>query len=88
MGQACERKNPDEHQISRLAISVSKLVDQPAVQLDLLGPNTDSTRWAVDHSLDAVRKRFGRSAVGDAGVALSAMRSVPDEFRELAEHEL
>ena len=79
---------PDEHQISLLAISVSKLVDQPAVQLDLLGPNTDSTRWAVDHSLDAVRKRFGRAAVGYAGVALSAMAGVPDEFRELAEHEL
>ncbi|MEI7547330.1 MAG: DNA polymerase IV [Actinomycetota bacterium] len=79
---------PDEHQISLLAISVSKLVDRPAVQLDLLGPNTDSARWAVDHSLDAVRKRFGRNAVGYAGVALSAMSGVPDEFRELAEHEL
>jgi len=78
----------DEHQISLLAISVSKLVDQPAVQLHLLGPNTDSARWAVDHSLDAVRKRFGRTALGYAGVALSAMAGVPDEFRELAEHEL
>ncbi|MDO8390603.1 MAG: DNA polymerase IV [Actinomycetota bacterium] len=78
----------DEHQISLLAISVSKLVDQPALQLQLLGPNTDSARWAVDHSLDAVRQRFGRAAVGYAGVALSPMRSVPDEFRELAEHEL
>jgi DNA polymerase-4 len=42
----------------------------------------------VDHSVDAVRSRFGRSAVGYASVTLSEHRSVPDEFRELAEHEL
>jgi DNA polymerase-4 len=38
--------------------------------------------------MDAVRRRFGRSAVGYARVVLSSHRSVPDEFRELAEHEL
>ena len=80
--------HPGEHQISLLAISVSNLVDQPAVQLDLLGPNTDSARWALDHSVDAVRTRFGRSAVGYARPTLSRHGSVPDEFRELAEHEL
>ena len=80
--------HPDERQISLLAISVSNLVDQPAVQLDLLGPNTDSTRWALDHSVDAVRTRFGRTSVGYARSALSGEGSVPDEFRELAEHEL
>ncbi len=80
--------HPDQHQITLLAISVSNLVDQPAVQLDLLGPNTDSTRWALDHSVDAVRTRFGRTSVGYARSALSGEGSVPDEFRELAEHEL
>jgi hypothetical protein len=38
--------------------------------------------------VDEVRRRFGRSAVGYAGVVLSDHISVPDEFRELAEHEL
>ncbi len=95
--------HPDREQISLLAISVSNLVDQPVLQLDLPlargeadsggdaerpGSPLGSARWAVDHSIDAVRRRFGRSAVGYASVALSQQVSVPDEFRELAEHEL
>ncbi len=89
--------HPDEHTISLLAISVSKLVDQPVLQLELPilpdeavrpGSRTGSARWAVDHSIDAVRRKFGRSAVGYASVALSKHASVPEEFRELAEHEL
>ena len=87
----------DEPQISLLAISVSNLVDQPVLQLELPllpdeaerpGSAIGAARWAVDHSIDAVRRRFGRSAVGYASVALSEHASVPDEFRELAEHEL
>ena len=89
--------HPDQHQISLLAISVSNLVDQPVLQLELPlqpdepdrpGSRIGAARWAVDHSVDAVRQRFGRSAVGYAGVVLSKHTSVPDEFRELAEHEL
>jgi DNA polymerase-4 len=89
--------HPDEQQISLLAISVSNLVDQPVLQLELPilpdeaerpGSRVGAARWAVDHSIDAVRRRFGRSAVGYAGVVLSEHVSVPDEFRELAEHEL
>lgn len=81
-------RHPEQSQISLLAISVSKLVDQPAVQLDLLSPDNYSARWAIDHSVDAVRSRFGRRAVGYARPALAAATSVPDEFRQLAEHEL
>ncbi len=86
-----------EHQISLLAISVSNLVDQPVLQLELPLPPDDperpgsrigAARWAIDHSVDDVRRKFGRSAVGYASVVLSDRRSVPDEFRELAEHEL
>jgi DNA polymerase-4 len=89
--------HPDEYQISLLAISVSNLVDQPVLQLELPlqpdepdrpGSRIGAARWAVDHSIDAVRRRFGRAAVGYAGVVLSKYTSVPDEFRELAEHEL
>jgi DNA polymerase-4 len=84
-------------QISLLAISVSNLVDQASLQLELPitpadadspGSPMGAARWAVDHSIDAVRKKFGRSAVGYAAVALSTNGAVPDEFRELAEHEL
>jgi len=89
--------HPDETQISLLAISVSNLVDQPVLQLalplvpdelDRPGSRLGAARWAVDHSVDSVRKRFGRAAVGYASVTLAKHGSVPDEFRELAEHEL
>ena len=89
--------HPGEHQISLLAISVSNLVDQPVLQMELPvlpddagrpGSPTGAARWAIDHSMDEVRRRFGRSAVGYAGVTLSEMGTVPDEFRELAEHDL
>ena len=89
--------HPDQYQISLLGISVSNLADQPVLQLELPllpdeaerpGSRTGSARWAVDHSIDAVRQRFGRSAVGYASVVLAEHRSVSDEFRELAEHEL
>jgi DNA polymerase-4 len=92
--------HPDQQHVSLLAISVSNLVDQPTLQLELPlspappddairpGSRVGSTRWAVDRSMDAVRKRFGRDAVGYASIFLSRHRSVPDAFRELAEHEL
>jgi DNA polymerase-4 len=90
-------ENSSEREITLLAISVSNLVDQPVLQLELPvlpddavrpGSPTGSARWAVDHSMDAVRRKFGRASVGYATVALSEMANVPDEFRELAEHEL
>jgi DNA polymerase-4 len=89
--------HPSVQQISLLAISVSNLVDQPVIQLELPiaaddvvrpGSPVGAARWAVDHSMDAVRERFGSSAVGYAAVALSRHARVPDEFRSLAEHEL
>ena len=90
-------QQPPEAQISLLAISVSNLVDQASLQLELpLDADRPvhhtgeiaAARFAVDHALDEVRRRFGRNAVGYAAVALSTEHSVPDEFRELAEHEL
>ena len=95
VGQALA-DHPDERQISLLAISVSNLVDQPVLQLELPiepddplrpGSRIGAARWAVDTSVDAVRSRFGRTAVGYASVALGRRSGVPDEFRELVEHD-
>jgi DNA polymerase-4 len=87
----------DERMISLLAIAVSNL-DAPAiVQLELpLGladegrhPGTRKglARSRADQAVDAIRKRFGAQAV-DYGSASRVGRSVPDEFRRLAEREL
>jgi DNA polymerase-4 len=42
----------------------------------------------ADSAIDMIRDRFGWEAVGYGSVALGLARSVPDEFRELAEKEL
>ena len=88
--------HPAERVVTLLAVSLSNLVDVPDVQLELAvdgddphrpGSPTGAARLAADRSMDAVRRRFGRSAVGYATVTLSDRGEVPDEFRELAEHE-
>jgi DNA polymerase IV len=89
--------HPREREVTLLAVSVSQLVTEPVLQLELpLGlpgderrPGTPraADRWAVDRSVDRVRDRFGRAAVGFAAVALSDDHGVPDEFRELAERD-
>ena len=89
--------HPTEQDITLLGVSVSHLVDEHALQLELSlglggdrrrpGSGAGSARWAVDRSVDAVRARFGRDAVGYATVAFSDFGRVPEEFRALAEHE-
>ncbi|HET9442729.1 MAG TPA: hypothetical protein VFO65_05360, partial [Acidimicrobiales bacterium] len=90
--------HPAEREVTLVAVSVSNLVGDAALQLELplgLGddrprPGTSSgaARWALDRSVDAVRARFGRHAVDYAGTAFARARAVPEEFRELAEHDL
>jgi DNA polymerase IV len=91
-------QHPDEKIISLLAISVSHLEDHFDLQLELpLGlereerrPGTKKglARWEADRAIDVIRDRFGWEAVGYGSVALELSRSVPDDFRELAEKEL
>jgi DNA polymerase-4 len=86
-----------ERTISLLAISVSNLEAHAIVQLELpLGladegrrPGTKKglARSRADLALDAIRKRFGGRAV-EYGSVSRVVRSVPDEFRRLAEREL
>ncbi|WP_011583118.1 MULTISPECIES: DNA polymerase IV [Chelativorans] len=90
--------HPRERFITLVAVSISHLRQQPAIQLDLpLGlpdekhrPGTRQgiARWSADRAMDAVRARFGRDALGYATAQLDRGRSVPDAFRELAEKNL
>jgi DNA polymerase IV len=88
----------DERRISLLAVSVSNLSDGDALQLELPltasgeqaerhpGSDNGAARWGADRSVDAIRGKFGRAAVGYAAIVLSDAHRVPEEFRELAEH--
>jgi DNA polymerase IV len=87
--------HPGEREISLLAISISHLVDQSVLQLELPldhdaahrpGTPAGAARWVADRSVDLIRTRFGRDAIGYATVKFSNVGHVPDGFRELAEH--
>ena len=52
------------------------------------GTKKGLARWTADRAVDSIRGRFGWQAVGYGSGALEAPRSVPDEFRELAEKDL
>ncbi len=92
--------NEQDREITLLAVSVSNLRPEHSLQLELpldspdAPRNTDTRtesavevcRWGVDRSVDAIREKFGRAAVGYAAVALSADERVPEAFRQLAEH--
>lgn len=92
-------ENEGEREITLLAVSVSNLQPEHSLQLELPaafadqpdnaiprpGSPREAARWGVDRSIDAIRHRFGRAAVGYAAIALSDSDRVPEEFRELAE---
>jgi DNA polymerase-4 len=99
LAHAAIRENGREREISLLAVSVSNLHPEHSLQLELpvdapawprqaaRRPRSvvEAGRWGVDRSVDAIRDKFGRTAVGYAAVALSADERVPEEFRQLAE---
>src|SRR5262249_51109967 len=90
--------HPDEKTVSLLAISVSHLERRWKLQLELPlgledekrrpGTKRGMARWTADRAIDMIRDRFGWDSVGYGSVILGLSRSVPDEFRELAEKEL
>jgi DNA polymerase IV len=90
--------HPNEKTISLLAISVSHLEQHADLQLEFPlgledekrrpGTKRGMARWTADRAVDMIRNRFGWEAVGYGSVALGLYRSVPDEFRELAEKDL
>jgi DNA polymerase-4 len=87
-----------ERTISLLAISVSQIEKSAEIQLDLPlgledearrpGSKRGMARAAADRAVDRIRERFGWAAVGYGSVALGVARSVPDDFRSLAERDL
>jgi DNA polymerase-4 len=88
------RDHPDRPEISLLAVSLSNLEHDTAIQLELGVPTDDprdpgspsgAARAAIDASMDAVRAKFGRDALGYTSTKLSRRTGVPDDFRELAE---
>ena len=95
LARAALADHPDEPEITLLAVSVSNLVAEPALQLELPlgtgdqrhrpGAAVGAARWASDRAMGEVRARFGRNALGYAGVVFREGGGVPDEFRQLAE---
>lgn len=95
LAHAALADHPDEREITLLAISVSNLVPECPLQLELpLDGDTDqhragtaagSARRELERAIDAARARFGPDAVGYAPVVFRASGGVPDEFRELAQ---
>jgi DNA polymerase-4 len=91
-------ENRGERTISLLAISASNLGEEQGLQLELPfcladdgrrpGTRRGVARLRADLAIDAIRERFGWEAVNYASAAPGALRSVPDEFRGLAEKDL
>ncbi|HUJ66641.1 MAG TPA: DNA polymerase IV, partial [Acidimicrobiales bacterium] len=89
-------EHPSDRQVTLLGVSLSNLVDEPPLQLELPltagaaaerpGSAVGAARRGVDGSVDAIRAKFGRDAIGYATVVFSDGSRVPEEFRALAEH--
>jgi DNA polymerase-4 len=91
---AAARADPNEP-VTLVGVSVSKLEQAAPLQLELPFDEGDPTRAGspagadqlrIDEQIDRARARFGKESVGRASVLLDPRRkSVPDEFRQLAE---
>ena len=95
--------HPQEAMVSLIAVSISGLVDDAAIQMELpfsdasheanadavrAGSARANNRRAVDDTMDDVRAKFGKGAVSYLSASRSQSSGVADEFRELAERDV
>jgi DNA polymerase-4 len=90
-------EHPGERTISLLAITASNLGEDQVSQFELPfhladdgrrpGTQRGMARLRADRAMDVIRERFGWEAMNYAS-ASGALRSVPDDFRRLAEKAL
>jgi DNA polymerase-4 len=96
LAQTALTDHPEEREVTLVAVSVGNLVADRPLQLELplalagdelrTGTPRGAARWALDRAMDRVRDRFGRDAVGHAGLLLRT-GGVPDEFRDLVQYD-
>jgi DNA polymerase-4 len=72
----------DDDAAVAVAVAAGRRGERPTI-----GSVVEASRWGVDRSMDAIREKFGRTAVGYASIALSPEDRVPEQFRQLAERD-
>ena len=97
LAKAALADHPAEREITLVAVSVSNLVPQSTVQLELElgipveqhrpGTTAGSARSTLDRAMDRVRAKYGKQVIGHGSLVFREPSAVPDAFRELAERD-
>lgn len=92
-----EARVGEDEPLTLVGVSLSGLVDDAAIQLELgldgssVAERAGSARAeraaAIDRQLDEIRRRFGKGMVTRAGLLDSEDRDAPEDFRRLSERD-